>query len=327
VARVEDGLNDVRRLARMTGEPGVSIGIAKQRGSNEVKVGQAVKARMAELQQTLPEGMKMQVNVDFTQFVEEAVKATEHELLLAGALTALICFLFLGTFSSGFNVILSIPTSIVGTFTILYFSRLHAEHVHPARARAGHRGGGGRRDHGAGEHRAPFPPGQGQGAGGAGRRARDHLRGHRRHHRRHRHLPARRLHVGVIGRFFYQFGITITAAVALSLLEAITLTPMRLSQMLVRRDRPPLLERAAFAVFDVLARAYRATLTVALNLRWLVLPAAVAIFAGSLHWGRLLNREFVPSQDQNFIRMSMQLPVGSSLALSPTARPGRSRPT
>jgi multidrug efflux pump subunit AcrB len=50
VARVEDGLNDVRRIARVSGELGVSIGISKQRGSNEVKVGQAVKARMAELQ-------------------------------------------------------------------------------------------------------------------------------------------------------------------------------------------------------------------------------------------------------------------------------------
>ena len=38
VARVEDGLNDVRRIARVTGEPGVSIGISKQRGSNEVGV-------------------------------------------------------------------------------------------------------------------------------------------------------------------------------------------------------------------------------------------------------------------------------------------------
>jgi hypothetical protein len=54
--------------------------------------------------------------------VEESVLATQEELLIAAVLTALICFLFLGTFSSGFNIILSIPTSIIGTFTILYFS-------------------------------------------------------------------------------------------------------------------------------------------------------------------------------------------------------------
>ncbi len=121
---------------------------------------------------------------------------------------------------------------------------------------------------------------------------------------------------GVIGRFFYQFGITITAAVALSLLEAITLTPMRLSQMLVRRERPPWLERVAFASFELLARAYRSILGVALRLRWLVLPAAVALFVASLRWGQTLPREFVPPQDQNFVRMAMQTPVGSSMALT-----------
>ena len=316
VARIEDGLADIRRLARVTGEPGVSIGIAKQRGSNEVKVGQAVKARMAELQATLPEGMKLQVNVDFTQFVEEAVKATEHELLLAGALTALICFLFLGTFSSGFNVILSIPTSIVGTFTILYFSGFtlntftllalalaigvvvdDAIMVLENIVRHFHQGKGKVRAALDGAREITF-------AATAATIAVIAI-----------FLPVAFMS-GVIGRFFYQFGITITAAVALSLLEAITLTPMRLSQMLVRRARPPLLERAAFAVFDWLARGYRAALGVALTLRWLVLPLAVALFVGSLSWGKKLNREFVPPQDQNFVRMSMQTAVGSSLAFT-----------
>lgn len=316
VARVEDGLGDVRRIARISGEPGVSIGISKQRGSNEVAVGKAVKARMAELQKILPPGMKMQVNVDFTQFVEEAVLATEHELLIAAGLTALICFLFLGTFSSGFNVILSIPTSIVGTFTILHFAGFtlntftllalalaigvvvdDAIMVLENIVRHFHMGKGRVKASLDGAREITF-------AATAATIAVIAI-----------FLPVAFMS-GVIGRFFYQFGITITAAVALSLLEAITLTPMRLSQMLIRRKRPPLLERAAFAVFDLLAGAYRWTLKVALTLRWLVLPGAVALFAGSLYWGSELRREFVPPQDQNFIRMSMQTPVGSSLALT-----------
>ncbi|MFO1524043.1 MAG: efflux RND transporter permease subunit [Kiritimatiellia bacterium] len=316
VARVEDGLGDIRRLARISGEPGLSIGISKQRGSNEVKVGQAVKARMAELEKTLPAGMKMQVIVDFTSFVEDAVKATEHELLLAGALTALICFLFLGTFTSGFNVILSIPTSIVGTFTILYFAGFtlntftllalalaigvvvdDAIMVLENIVRHFHLGKGRVRASLDGAREITF-------AATAATIAVIAI-----------FLPVAFMS-GVIGRFFYQFGITITAAVALSLLEAVTLTPMRLSQMLSRRKRPPLLERAAFAVFDLLARVYRWILRGALLLRWLVIPAAIALFAGSLVWGGRLRREFVPPQDQNFIRMSMQTAVGSSLAFT-----------
>jgi hydrophobe/amphiphile efflux-1 (HAE1) family protein len=316
VARVEDGLGDIRRVARVSGEPGVSIGISKQRGSNEVKVGQAVKARMQELQAVLPEGMVLQVNVDFTQFVEEAVKATEHELLLAGALTALICFLFLGSWSSGFNILLSIPTSVIGTFTVLYFSgfTLNTFTLLALALAIGivvddaimvlenivrhFRGGKGKvRAALDGSREITF-------AATAATLAVIAI-----------FLPVVFME-GVVGRFFFQFGITITAAVSLSLLEAITLTPMRLSQLLARGARPAWPERAATATFEVLGRAYRAALGLALRWRWAVLVLAAVMFGFSLKMAGHLRREFVPTQDQNFIRISMQAPVGSSLALT-----------
>ena len=316
VARVEDGLNDIRRIARLTGEPGVAIGISKQRGSNEVKVGQAVKARMAELQATLPEGMKLQINVDFTRFVEQSILATQEELMMAAALTALICFLFLGTWISGFNVVLSIPTSIVGTFTILYFSDFTLntftllalalaigivvdDSIMVLENVVRHFQMGKDRVTAAleGTREVTF-------AATAATLAVIAI-----------FLPVAFME-GVIGRFFYQFGITVTAAVALSLLEAVTLTPMRLSRMLMRRERPGWLERKASALFDALGRAYRTTLGVALRFRWSVVSCSVLLFAASLFLARDLRREFVPSQDQNFIRMGIQLPVGTSLALT-----------
>jgi multidrug efflux pump subunit AcrB len=260
--------------------------------------------------------MKMQVNVDFTQFVEEAVKATEHELLLAGILTALICFLFLGTFSSGFNIVLSIPTSVIGTFTILYFSGFTLntftllalalaigivvdDSIMVLENVVRHFQMGKDRVTAAleGAREVTF-------AATAASVAVIAI-----------FLPVAFME-GVIGRFFYQFGITVTAAVALSLLEAITLTPMRLSQMMVRRERPALLERAASAVFNALGRAYRATLEVALRFRVAVVVLSAVLFAASLLLAQGLRREFVPPQDQNFVRMSIQLPVGSSLALT-----------
>ena len=318
VSRVEDGLSDVRRLVRISGEPGLSIGISKQRGANEVEVGRLVRARMDELQASLPVGMKLQVNVDLTRPVEQAVKATEHELVTAAILTALICFLFLGTWSSGFNIILSIPTSIVGTFTILYFSGFTlntftllglalaigivvddsimvleniVRHFEMGKDKVKAAEDGAREIIFAAIATtaavvAIF-------------------------------LPVAFMS-GVIGRFFFQFGVTMTAAVVLSLLEAITLTPMRLSMMMSRRRKPGWLERSSGAVFHLLNRAYGRILPVVLKLRWLVLIAALAIFVASLRLGTTLRREFVPAQDQSYIAVNLRAPVGTSLAMTDT---------
>ena len=315
VCRVEDGLNDIRRIVRISGESGLSIGISKQRGANEVEVGRLVREKMAAIQQSLPAGMKLQVNVDLTRPVEEAVKATEHELITSAILTALICFLFLGTWSSGFNIILSIPTSIVGTFTVLYFSGFTlntftllglalaigivvddsimvleniVRHFEMGKDKVKAAEDGAREIIFAAVATtaaviAIF-------------------------------LPVAFMS-GVIGRFFFQFGVTMTAAVALSLLEAITLTPMRLSVMMSHRKKS-WLERGSGAVFHLLNRAYGWILPFVLKCRWLVLIGALAVFAASLKLGAELRREFVPPQDQSYISVSLRAPVGTSLAMT-----------
>lgn len=318
VSRVEDGLNDVRRFVRISGEPGLIIGISKQRGANEVEVGRLVRARLEELQQSLPPGMNLQVNVDLTRTVEQSVKATEHELMTSAVLTALICFLFLGTWSSGFNIILAIPTSIIGTFSILYFSGFtlntftllglalaigivvdDAIMVLENIVRHFEMGKDKVKAAEDGSREIIF-------AAVATTAAVIAI-----------FLPVAFMS-GVIGRFFYQFGVTMTAAVALSLLEAVTLTPMRLSAMMSRRKNPGLLERCSGRFFDRLNRIYGRFLAVALKGRWLVLAAALAVFISSLWLGKTLRREFVPPQDQSYIVVNLRTPVGSSLALTDT---------
>ncbi|HNX53703.1 MAG TPA: efflux RND transporter permease subunit [Pontiellaceae bacterium] len=316
ICRVEDGLSDIRRLVRISGEPGLSIGISKQRGANEVEVGRLVRAKMEEIQQSLPAGMKLQINVDLTRTIEQSVKATEHELVTAAILTALICFLFLGTWSSGFNVILSIPTSIVGTFTILYFSGFTlntftllglalaigivvddsimvleniVRHFEMGKDKVT-----AARD---GSREIIF-------AAVATTAAVVAI-----------FLPVAFMS-GVIGRFFYQFGVTMTAAVVLSLVEAVTLTPMRLSMMMVRHTKASWLERGSSAVFRGLNRAYGWILPFVLKMRWPVLIGALLIFAYSLRLGTALRREFVPAQDLSYISVNLRAPVGSSLALT-----------
>ncbi|MDZ4225161.1 MAG: efflux RND transporter permease subunit, partial [bacterium] len=121
VARVEEGLDDVRRISRTNGRPAVGLGIRKQRGSNAVEVANRVKERMQEVQKLLPEGLTLNVNFDSTRFIKDSVNELKFSLFLAALLTSIVCWLFLGSWSSTVNVLMAIPTSIVGTFIALFF--------------------------------------------------------------------------------------------------------------------------------------------------------------------------------------------------------------
>jgi multidrug efflux pump len=113
VAQIEDGLEDVRRLARIQGKPSVGLGIKKQRGANSVEIARAVKAKIAKLQPTMPEGMRLTINFDGTVQIEENVHELEMTLILAVLFTGIVCWLFLGSISSTINVVLAIPTAWV----------------------------------------------------------------------------------------------------------------------------------------------------------------------------------------------------------------------
>jgi multidrug efflux pump subunit AcrB len=121
VALVEDGFEDVTSVARLDGIPLQALGVLKQRGTNAVAVAAAVREKVAEIQTSLPEGMKAEVLFDTTTFIEESVHEIELELGLALVLTAIVCWLFLGSLSSTLNVVLAIPMSLLGTVAVIYF--------------------------------------------------------------------------------------------------------------------------------------------------------------------------------------------------------------
>ena len=317
VARVEDSTADVRRISRINdGRLSVSMGISKQRKTNEVEVADRVLKKIEELRPNLPPGMDLRPIVDFSQFTRQVVHHTEQELLVAALLTALICYLFLGSWSSSINVILSIPTSVVGTFTILYFLGFTlntftllalalaigiivddaimvleniVRHFQMGKNRVA-----AARD---GAREITF-------AAIAATIAVIAI-----------FLPVAFME-GIIGKFFFQFGVTITAAVALSLLEAITLTPMRCSQLLQNEDHSGRLARFVNHAFTGLADSYRQGLDFALHHRAWVVLISFLLFGLSLFSASRLRKEFVPSQDQSIMRFDLRIPVGSSLALT-----------
>jgi multidrug efflux pump subunit AcrB len=121
VALVEDGFEDVRRFARMNGVQGQGVALKKQRGANAVSVARRARAAVEEFQKTLPEGMTIEITMDSTKFIEDSVREIQFELILSVLLTALVCWMFLGSLSSTLNVILAIPMSLMGTMAIIYF--------------------------------------------------------------------------------------------------------------------------------------------------------------------------------------------------------------
>ncbi len=313
VARVEEGLADVRALSRYNGKAAVGLGIVKQRGSNAVEVARQVREKVAKIQATLPKGLQLAVQLDTTKYIRESVSELNFTLVMAAILTSIVCFLFLGSWSSTINVLLAIPTSIVGAFTVIHFFGFtlntftllglslaigivvddaimmlenivrHSEMGKPKRQAALD-----------GSREIAF-------AAIAATIAIAAI-----------FIPVVFMK-GVIGRFFYQYGITVTVAVLLSLLEALTLTPMRCAQFLKERVSTKGIAHWVDRSMDRLAEKYRSALERLLPHRVAILVGAVAVFIASMFLTIPLRKELIPEQDQSLFLITIQAPVGTSL--------------
>lgn len=314
VALVEDGFEDVRRLSRVNGLPAQGLGIKKQRGVNAVAVAGGVKAAMEEIRKTLPRGMELGINFDSTQFIEESVHEIEFELMLSVLLTAVVCWLFLGSLSSTLNVVLAIPMSLLGTIATIYFLgfTLNTFTLLGLALAVGivvddaimvlenifrHREMGKDRVAAAREGTAEITF-----AALAATLAVVAI-----------FIPVIFMK-GVIGKFFLQFGVTLCVAVLLSYVEAITLAPARCAQLLTSgNERSSRLGRAVDRLFERMAHGYSRLLGRGLRRPITILAAAVIFFIASIAVFKRLPSEFVPSQDQSRLLIRLVTSVGSNL--------------
>jgi hydrophobe/amphiphile efflux-1 (HAE1) family protein len=315
VALVEDGFVDITNYARDDGVTVQAMGILKQPGSNAVSVAKAVTKALGDLQKTLPPGMKAEVIFDTTGFIQESVSEIVLELGLAVVLTGMVCWIFLGSLSSTMNVLFAIPMSLFGTIAILYFAGFtlntftllglslavglvvddavmvmenifrHAE-MGKDRVRAA----------GEGTHEITF-------AALAATIAVIAI-----------FMPVAFMS-GVVGKFFLQFGITLSVAVAISYVEAITLAPSRCAQMLrtTSHEARGFVGRLADRGFEALTRAYGWSLERSLKRPWAVLAGGVAVLAIAGWTVTLIKQEFVPSQDQSRLAVRLTTAVGTTL--------------
>jgi hydrophobe/amphiphile efflux-1 (HAE1) family protein len=316
IAKIEEGLADELTRSRAMGVPGVGLSIRKQRGSNAVEVAKRVRAKVQEIQKSLPEGMKIATNFDSTRYIEEAVSELNLTLILSALLTALVCWIFLGSWSSTLNVLMAIPTSVVGTFIVLYFAgfTLNTFTLLGLSLSIGivvddaimvleniirHQEKGLDKFNAAlvGSSEITF-------AAIAATISIVAI-----------FLPVAFM-TGIIGKFFFQFGVTITVAVLLSLLEALTLTPMRCAQFVDIGARKTRLGRLMEHALDHLQGFYSKTLKWSLRHKWSVILSSIVFFAVSATTLMLLNKEFIPSEDQSRFNIRIKTPVGSSLDYS-----------
>lgn len=314
VAEVSEGLDEIRRLSRFNGKRALGLGVRKQRGSNAVAVADGVKAKVEEIKKDLPPGMDIRVNFDSTVFIKQSVSEMNKHLVLAVILTSLVCWMFLGSWSATFNVLLSIPTSILGSFIGLYFFGFtlntftllgltlaigivvdDAIMVLENIFRYYEKGRGRIESAIIGAREISF-------AAMAASVAVIAI-----------FLPVAFMK-GVIGAFFLQFGVTISLAVMLSLLESLTITPMRCASFVDHGERTSKLGKAFENLMESMRVSYERQLKWVLAHPKKVFFGSLAITFASFALVKLLNKEMSPSQDQSIFMGRLVLPVGSSIA-------------
>ncbi|MHB2025978.1 MAG: efflux RND transporter permease subunit [Elusimicrobiota bacterium] len=313
VAKCEEGTDEVRRISRYNGIfPTMGVGVIKQHGTNAVAIAQMVKAKIKALQPLLPKGMNMDIVIDTTKFIKASINDLIFTLIAAVLFTSLVCYLFLGSWSSALNVILAIPVSVIGSFiflnafgfTLNSFTLLalslsigivvdDAIMVLENIVRYNEMG---------------MPRVQASIVG-----AREITTA----------AVASSLAIlaiftpvvfmrGIVGKFFYQFGVAMSVAILISLLEALTLAPMRCSQFL-SVGRENWLTRKMNAGMDSLAKRYRGALEWCLDRRWTVIATALMLTFASYGIAVLLRKEFLPPQDQSEFLVTLYTKMGSSL--------------
>lgn len=314
IGRVEDSLEEERSMARLDDRQALALLVRRQSGSNTVQVAGAVKAEVEKLRAELAgRGIRLEVGQDLSVFIEQSVHEVQFHMVFGGGLATIIVFVFLRNVRSTIISALVIPTAVIGTFilmdalgftqnmmTLLALSLAiglliddsivvqentmrHVEEGKPPR------------------EAAAFATAEIALAVFATTLSVVAV-----------FVPVAFMR-GLVGRFFYQFGMTVAFAVSISMLVSFTLDPM-LSSRFLRKPRHGALYRLSEKPFLFVESLYGRLLAVSLRHRWLVILVAFAAFAGAAWTARGIRSEFVPKEDQSEFNVRVRAPLGSSLS-------------
>lgn len=120
VAKVEVAPVNERVITRFRGNPAISLGVVRQSTANTLDIAKSVRKEITEINKSLPEGMKLTMSYDSAVFIEESTKNVFRTIIEAIALVALVIFVFLRNLRATLIPLVTIPISLIGTFTLLY---------------------------------------------------------------------------------------------------------------------------------------------------------------------------------------------------------------
>ncbi len=325
VADVIDGEKEQDSISRINGRPSITIDVRKAQDANIVETGAAVRAAVEGLKSRLPPDVEVRIVNSQADQVEKSVDRVKSTILEGALLTVLIVFLFLHSWRSTIITGLTLPIAVIATFIALYafgftlnmmtlmalslciglliddaivvreniVRHLGMGKTHPAAAREG------TDEIGLAVMATTFA------------------------------IVAVFVPIafmkGIIGQFFFQFGLTVAVAVLMSLFVSFTLDPMLSS---VWHDPPGSRFRRARwlgrfmdrveSVVVWLHKVYGRMLEWAIGHRGIVLLLAAAIFVASFGLLPFIEKEFQPQVDEGFISLRLNTPVGTSLEYTDT---------
>ena len=119
VARIEEGPDERRRTFRINGDDRVGMAVTRQSDANDLRISDGVAAELESINRTLPEGTRLEVTFDNSDFTRESIFEVWVTMGVAIAFVALVNFLFLGSWQAALIPTIVAPICIIATFTAL----------------------------------------------------------------------------------------------------------------------------------------------------------------------------------------------------------------
>ncbi len=314
IAEVKDGIKEATSTSTFDGKEAISLAVQKQSGTNVVAVAKQVHAAVAELSPRLAQqGAKLTIATDTSGYIERSIEEAEFDLWFGGLLAVIVIYFFLLNMRATLISAIALPTSVIATFAFIYwmgftFNMLTMlalsiaigvliddaivvmENIH--------------------RHLE-----DGKGALAAAADATNEI------FLAVLSMTSTILAVfvpvatmkGIIGRFFLQFGLTVSFAVAMSMLVSFTLTPMLSSRFLTPHSADGRLARVVDALMGAFERAYGHVIRWALGHRLITVSFAVLALVASGFLVQRVPTEFFPKEDQAQFTVNVELPTGTAL--------------
>ncbi|MEK5753971.1 efflux RND transporter permease subunit [Acinetobacter variabilis] len=323
VAEIEDSQAELETGAFLDGKAAVAIDILRSSDSNVIEVVDSTYKTLESIKAQLPQGTTLKVVVDSSKSIRGTIGDVARTIIEGAVLAVLIVLLFLGSFRSTVITGLTLPIALLGTLTFIWafgfsinmmtllalslsIGLLIDDAIVVRENIVRHTDMG--KDHVTAALDGTKEIGLAVLATTLTIVA--------------VFLPVAFMG-GIIGRFFYQFGVTVSTAVLISMFVSFTLDPM-LSAHWAEKKKDPNKKPGRIKRFfnwisgklDNLSHVYEKLLKLALRFRFITIVIAVASLFGALALSKLIGTEFVPVPDKGEIRIKFETPVDASLEYS-----------